>query len=96
MVRHSKLRGAGVGAPDRLRAGLTALANSRVRLGIAGSAAITIRGSSYVTFDLNFSHARDRGNLSRLAQALSPFIRRRAERVEGIGRETVRPSSPSA
>ena len=52
---------------------LTALANARVRLAIAGGLAVTIRGSSYVTFDLDFSHARDRGNLSRLVQALSPF-----------------------
>lgn len=52
---------------------LTALANARVRLGIAGGLTVTIRGSSYVTFDLDFSHARDRGNLSRFAQALSPF-----------------------
>jgi hypothetical protein len=44
-----------------------------VRFVIVGGLAVTIRGSSYVTFDLGFSHARDRGNLSRLAQALSPF-----------------------
>jgi hypothetical protein len=50
-----------------LEQALTTLAKARVRLGIAGGLAVTIRGSSYVTFDLNFSHARDRGNLSRLA-----------------------------
>ena len=44
-----------------------------MRFVIVGGLAVTIHGSSYVTFDLDFSHARDRGNLSRLAQALSPF-----------------------
>jgi hypothetical protein len=44
-----------------------------VRFVILGGLAVTISGSSDVTFDLGFSHARDRGNLSRLAQALSPF-----------------------
>ena len=52
---------------------LTALAQSRVRFVIVGGLAVTIHGSSYVTFDLDFCYARDRENLSRLAQALSPF-----------------------
>lgn len=43
-----------------------------MRFVIVGGLAATIRGSSYVTFDLDFSHARDRGNLSRLAQASAP------------------------
>ena len=49
---------------------LTALANARVRLGIAGGLAVTIRGSSYVTFDLDFCYARDGENLSRITQCL--------------------------
>jgi hypothetical protein len=52
---------------------LTALAEARVRFVIVGGLAVTIHGSSYVTFDLDFCHARDRENLSRLAQALGPY-----------------------
>jgi hypothetical protein len=52
---------------------LTALAQARVRFVIVGGLAVTIHGSSYVTFDLDFCYARDRENLSRLAQALGPF-----------------------
>ena len=52
---------------------LTALAEARVRFVIVGGLAVTIHGSSYVTFDLDFCHARDRENLSRLAQALVPY-----------------------
>ncbi len=52
---------------------LTALANVRVRFVIVGGLAVTIHGSSYVTFDLDFCYARDRENLSRLAQALGPY-----------------------
>ena len=43
-----------------------------MRFVIVGGLTVTIRGSSYVTFDLDFSHARDRENLSRLAQTHSP------------------------
>lgn len=52
---------------------LTVLAEARVRLVIVGGLPVTIRGFSYVTFDLDFCHARDRENLSQLVQALSPF-----------------------
>ena len=52
---------------------LTALAEARVRFVIVGGLAVTIHGSSYVTFNLDFCYARDRENLSHLAQALSPF-----------------------
>jgi hypothetical protein len=52
---------------------LTVLADARVRIVIVGGLAVTIHGSSYVTFDLDFCYARDRENLSRLAQALSPY-----------------------
>ena len=51
---------------------LTALAAAGVRLVIVGGVAITIHGSSYVTFDLDFCYARDPENLSRLAEALGP------------------------
>ena len=44
-----------------------------MRFVIVGGLAVTIHGSSYVTFDLDFWYARDRENLSRLAQALSPY-----------------------
>ena len=46
-----------------------------MRFVIVGGLAVTIHGSSYVTFDLDFCYARDRENLSRLAQALGPIIR---------------------
>lgn len=52
---------------------LTALAGARVRFIIVGGLAVTIHGSSYVTFDLDFCYARDRENLSRLAGALGPY-----------------------
>ncbi len=52
---------------------LTALAEARARFVIVGGLAVTIHGSSYVTFDLDFCYARDRENLSRLMQALSPY-----------------------
>ena len=52
---------------------LTVLARARVRLVIVGGLAVTIHGSAYVTFDLDFCYARDPENLSRLAQALRPY-----------------------
>lgn len=51
---------------------LAVLAAARVRLVIVGGVAVTIHGSSYVTFDLDFCYARDPENLSRLAGALGP------------------------
>ncbi len=52
---------------------LITLDNAQVRIVIIGGLAITIHGSAYVTFDLDFCYARDAENLSRLAQALHPF-----------------------
>ncbi len=52
---------------------LTALARARARFVIVGGLAVTIHGSSYVTFDLDFCYARVRENLPRLAQALDPY-----------------------
>ena len=59
---------------------LTALAGARVRFVIVGGLAVTIHTSSYVTFDLDFNHARDRGNPR---GSSAPFIRHHAERVGG-------------
>ena len=44
-----------------------------MRFVIVGGPAVTIQGSSYVTFDLDFCYVRIRENLSRLAQALSLY-----------------------
>lgn len=63
---------------------LTALANARVRFVIVGGLAVTIHGSSYVTFDLDFCYARDAENLSRLAQALGPYHPRLRGAPEGL------------
>jgi len=63
---------------------LTALASARVRFVIVGGLAITIHGSSYVTFDLDFCYARDAENLSRLVQALRPYNPRRRGAPEGL------------
>jgi hypothetical protein len=49
---------------------LTLLANNGVQFVIVGGLAITIHGSSYVTFDLDICYARDDDNLTRLVQAL--------------------------
>lgn len=63
---------------------LTVLAGAQVRLVIVGGLAITIHGSAYVTFDLDFCHARDRENLSRLTQALRPYHPRLRGAPEGL------------
>jgi predicted nucleotidyltransferase len=63
---------------------LSALAAAGVRLVIVGGVAITIHGSSYVTFDLDFCYARDPENLSRLAEALRPHNPRLRGAPEGI------------
>lgn len=63
---------------------LTALANGRVRFVIVGGLAVTIHGSSYVTFDLDFCYARDPVNLSRLANVLRPYHPRLRGAPEGI------------
>lgn len=52
---------------------LIALADAQVRLVIVGGLAITIHGSAYITFDLDFCYARDAENLSRLARAIQPL-----------------------
>jgi hypothetical protein len=52
---------------------LVTLADARVRFVIVGGLAVTIHGSAYVTFDLDFCYARDTENLVRLARVLHPF-----------------------
>lgn len=52
---------------------LVTLADARVQFVIAGGLAVTIHGSAYVTFDLDFCYARDTENLARLASVLQPF-----------------------
>jgi hypothetical protein len=51
---------------------LTLLSDSGVRFVIIGGLAVTIHGSSYVTFDLDICYARDDENLIRLARAFRP------------------------
>ncbi|MDT5261671.1 MAG: hypothetical protein QOC61_675 [Acidobacteriota bacterium] len=51
---------------------LALLSDAGVRFVIIGGLAITIHGSSYVTFDLDICYARDDENLIRLARALHP------------------------
>lgn len=63
---------------------LTVLARARVRLVIVGGLAVTIHGSAYVTFDLDFCYARDSENLSRLAGALRPYNPRLRGAPEGL------------
>lgn len=63
---------------------LTVLAGAQVRFVIVGGLAITIHGSAYVTFDLDFCYARDRESLSRLTQALRPYHPRLRGAPEGL------------
>lgn len=63
---------------------LTVLARAQVRFVIVGGLAVTIHGSAYVTFDLDFCNARDPENLSRLAQALRPYNPRLRGAPEGL------------
>lgn len=73
---------------------LTLLANNGVQFVIVGGLAITIHGSSYVTFDLDICYARDDDNLTRLVQALKPINPRLRGAPSGIpfrfDEETVR------
>jgi predicted nucleotidyltransferase len=63
---------------------LLVLADAQVRFVIVGGLAITIHGSAYVTFDLDFCYARDRENLSRLATTLRPYNPRLRGAPEGL------------
>ena len=55
-----------------------------MRFVIVGGLAVTIHGSSYVTFDRDFCDARVRENLPRLAQALGPYHPRPREARRGV------------
>jgi predicted nucleotidyltransferase len=48
------------------------LGDAGVRFVIVGGLAVTIHGSAHVTFDLDICYARDKDNLSRVANALRP------------------------
>jgi predicted nucleotidyltransferase len=50
---------------------LTLLSDEGVQFVIIGGLAVTIHGSSYVTFDLDICYARDDENLTRLSRAFS-------------------------
>ena len=52
---------------------LTVLAGVKVRFVIVGGLAMSIHGSSSVTYDLDFCYARDPENFSRLVQALQSY-----------------------
>jgi predicted nucleotidyltransferase len=52
---------------------LTVLVDAQVRFVIVGGLAVTIHGSAYVTYDLDFCYARDTENLSRLIEALRSY-----------------------
>ena len=49
------------------------LSNAGVRFVVVGGVAATLHGLNYVTFDLDFCYARDKDNLSRIINALSPL-----------------------
>jgi hypothetical protein len=51
-------------------AGLRALVETGVRFVLIGGYAAALRGSPMMTGDVDICHARDRGNLERLAEAL--------------------------
>jgi len=52
---------------------LVTLAEAQIRFVIVGGLAVTIHGSAYVTYDLDFCYARDTENVTRLANVLRPF-----------------------
>lgn len=52
---------------------LDALSAAGVDFVIVGGVALTLRGSSRLTVDLDLCYARDRQNLRRLAAALAPY-----------------------
>lgn len=63
---------------------LTLLSDSGVQFVIIGGLAITIHGSSYVTFDLDICYARDDENLIRLARAFQPINPRLRDAPVGL------------
>jgi predicted nucleotidyltransferase len=55
---------------------LRALSNHNVEYVVIGGAAMQIRGSAYVTLDLDLAYARSDENLKRLVEALTAFTPR--------------------
>ncbi len=65
---------------------LTLLSDSGVQFVIIGGLAITIHGSSYVTFDLDICYARDDENLIRIAHAFKSVNPRLRDAPAGLRR----------
>ena len=74
-------------------AGLRALVEHGVRFVLIGGYAAALRGSPMMTGDVDICHARDRGNLERLAEALqSLHARLREPRPTSRSFSTAEPS----
>lgn len=52
---------------------ITRLKNYNVRFVLIGGRAAVAQGSSYVTYDVDISYARDKENLENIVQSLLPF-----------------------
>ena len=52
---------------------LRALGSENVQFVVIGGLALTLRGSSRVTYDLDICYARSTDNLERLARAVAPY-----------------------
>ena len=68
----------------KLRETIELLAHSGVEFVIVGGVAVSLHGSSYVTFDLDLCYARSADNLRRLAGALAPLHPRLRDLPEGV------------
>ncbi|HEV2761794.1 MAG TPA: hypothetical protein VGV38_02275 [Pyrinomonadaceae bacterium] len=75
---------------------LTVVAEARVRFVMVGGLAVTIHGSSYITFDQDFSNARNPENLPRLAHPPSPSSAAARSASRGFAARHARPYSSSA
>ncbi len=60
------------------------LAKGKVRFVIVGGVAATVHGSSYITDDLDICYARDKMNLTVLAETLAPFNPRLRGAPDGL------------
>jgi hypothetical protein len=60
-------------SPMNFRPLLNALEDAHVRYVVVGGAAMVLRGSAFVTDDLDIVYARDAENISRLVTALVPY-----------------------
>jgi len=59
-----------------LEKAITALAHNNVDYVVVGGVAITLHSSAYITQDFDFCYSRKKENLTRLVQALGPFLPR--------------------